>query len=357
MTGKIEIVDSRKDELLNIFTTEDTTEVDLLAMSNFFERLVGKIETEMVANSEWKVIHNIEGYVGAITAALKGGFDISEMGILMADCSHFSPNIIDGLKEGIYHVGQSREVEGNFRPVILDKDNQIVKFFTLKKAVNPSSFCSDISTLTMQISLQKISSQIARIEKNVKDIYEFNRRVVLNDKFIYARDRIMSASIASREECEQYLKKADEYLSEGLGSLYSDISKQIRKLAELQGPFASIKEIDEVLFYIEEDMLMIPRYVGLRVYLLNYRNKVDEANRILCEYSSQLQRLSEKNLDGGKYTALEIIHKNYSYDRKNVDFWLEKPKQMIEIINSCETMLEQKSKDIFCIKMEDSEDE
>lgn len=102
---------------------------------------------------------------------------------------------------------------------------------------------------------------------------------------------------------------------------------------------------------------MIPRYVGLRVYLFNYRGKPDDANRILGEYRYQFQTLAERKLGDGRYTALELIHKNYPYDEENVDFWLEKPKQMLDVIDSYETMLAQKDKDVFYIDVEGSEDE
>ena len=358
MSEHNELIPSEKNELLNIFTEEeDKKGTDLLAMSDFFEVFIGKIETEMGTDTAWEVFHNIEGFIGEIAAAIKGGFDISKMGMLVADYSHFSQEIVDGLKEGIYHVGQSKEVAGNLRPAILDENEHLVKFFTLKKAVDPTRVLSDISTLSMQASLQRISSQIEDIGRDVKGIIDFSRREALSNKFIYARDKIMLASTASEEERELYLKEADTYLMEGLTDLYSDINAQVKALADIKGPFASVKAIDSVLSYINEDMQMIPRYVGLRVYLFNYRGKADDANRILGEYQYQLQTLTERKLGDGKYTALELIHKNYPYDEENVDFWLEKSKQMLEVIDSYQTMLEQKDKDVYYIDVEDFEDE
>lgn len=358
MSEHNELIPSEKNELLNIFTEEeDKKGTDLLAMSDFFEVFIGKIETEMGTDTAWEVFHNIEGFIGEIAAAIKGGFDISKMGMLVADYSHFSQEIVDGLKEGIDHVGQSKEVAGNLRPAILDENEHLVKFFTLKKAVDPTRVLSDISTLSMQASLQRISSQIEDIGRDVKGIIDFSRREALSNKFIYARDKIMLASTASEEERELYLKEADTYLMEGLTDLYSDINAQVKALADIKGPFASVKAIDSVLSYINEDMQMIPRYVGLRVYLFNYRGKADDANRILGEYQYQLQTLTERKLGDGKYTALELIHKNYPYDEENVDFWLEKPKQMLEVIDSYQTMLEQKDKDVYYIDVEDFEDE
>ncbi|AYA99354.1 hypothetical protein [Lachnoanaerobaculum umeaense] len=99
------IVELGKAELLNIFTEEeDKKGTDLLAMSDFFKVFIGKIEAEIGSRTAWKVFHNIEGLIGEIATAIKSGFDISQMGMLVADYSHFSQDIIDGLKKGIYHA-------------------------------------------------------------------------------------------------------------------------------------------------------------------------------------------------------------------------------------------------------------
>lgn len=358
MAEKNEIVKVGKHELLDIFTKEeDRKGTDLLAMSDFFDVLIGKIDTGMNSETAWEVCLNVKGFLGQIAAAIKGGFDISKMGMLVADYSHFSQDIIDGLKKGIYHVGESKEVAGNMRPAILDENEHLVKFFTLKKAVNPADILSDVSTLSMQASLKQISSQIEDVGRDVKSMIDFARREALSNKFIYARDRIMMASTADSGEQEEFLKEADTYLMQGLVDLYSDLNAQVEKLVEEKGPFASVKAIDTLLSYINEDMLMIPRYVGLRVYLFNLRGKEDDADRILGEYQYQLHTLAERKIADGKYTALELIHENYPYHGENVDFWLERPKQMLEAINSYKTMLAQKDKDIFYIEVEDADSE
>lgn len=358
MAEKNEIVEVGRHELLDIFIgEEDRKGADLLKMSNFFNVFIGKLDAEMKYETEWEVNLDIRGLLGQIAAAIKGGFDISKMGMLVADYSHFSQEIIDGLREGTYHVGESKEVAGNLRPAILDENGQLVKFFTLKKAINPAEILSDISTLSMQTSLKRISAQIEDVGRDVKGMIDFARREALSNKFMYARDRIMSASTASLEEQEDFLKDADTYLMQGLEDLYSDITAQVKKLADQKGPFASMKAIDTLLAYINEDMQMIPRYVGLRVYLLNLRGKNDDVNRILAQYQYQLQTLAERKIGDGKYTALELIHKNYPYNKENVDFWIKQPKKMIETIGSCETVLRQKNRDIFYIDAEDTDNE
>lgn len=358
MSEKDEIINHKNGELLNIFTNEkDKKGTDLLEMSDFFNIFIGNIELEMETETAWQVYHNIEGFIGEIAVAIKNGFDISKMGILVADYSHFSQDIIDGLKEGIYHIGQSREVAGNLRPAILDKNEHLVKFFTLKKAIDPSCVLSDIAALSMQASLQRISSQIEDIGRNVKGMVDFVRREALSNKFIYARDKIMLVASSDIDECDNYLKEADTYLMEGLTDLYTDVNAQVKALAEQKGPLASLKAIDSLLSYINEDMQMIPKYVGLRVYLFNYRGKGEDANRILSEYRYQLQTLIEKKIGNDKCTAFELIHKSYWYDEDNMDFWLEKPIQMLGMIDSFEKLLEQKDRNVFYIDMEGSVDE
>lgn len=358
MAEKNEITEVGKYELLDIFIEEeDRKGMDLLAMSDFFDVLIDKIDAGTDSETAWEIHLDIKELFGQIAAAIKGGFDISKMGMLVADYSHFSQEIIDGLKDGIYHIGESREVAGNLRPAILDENGQFVKFFTLKKALNPAEVLSDISTLSMQASLKRISAQIEDVGRDIKGMIVFNRREALRDKFINARGKIKRAANANSEMQEKFLDEADTYLMEGLTSLYSDIDDQIKQLAKQKGPFASIKAIDTLLAYINEDMLMIPRYVGLRVYLLNLRGKLRDAADVLGEYQYRLQTLSERRIEGEKYTALELIHINYPYNVENVDFWIEKPKQMLEAISSYETMLDQKDNDIFYIDAEDVEDE
>lgn len=162
-----------KSELLDIFIEEeDRKGTDLLAMSDFFEVLIGKIDAGMDLETAWETHLDIEGLFSQIAAAIKGGFDISNMGMLVADYSHFSQEIIDGLKEGIYHVGESKEVAGNLRPAILDEQEPLVKFFALKKAINPSEVLSDISVISMQTSLKQISAQIEDVGRDVKGMLE-----------------------------------------------------------------------------------------------------------------------------------------------------------------------------------------
>jgi len=345
-----EIIKIKDTTLLDIFTSEeDRKGTDLLAMSNYFDVFIGKISAEVGEYSGWELYDDVSSMLGQIATAIKGGFDISKLGMLVADTSHFSQEIVDGLKSGLYHIGQSKEVAGNLRPAVLDSKEHLIKFVTLKKAIDPSVILEDISNLTIQASLKQINAQIEDVGRDVKSIGEFVRRETLSNKFLCARDKIMSAASANDAERKKYLYEADTYLMEGLTSLYSDLNSETSKLAGLSGPFRSLKEADAILTHINEDMQMIPRYVGLRVYLLNYCGNIADAHRVISDYRYQLDTMFMRKIGQGKYSALEEIHRYYPYREDNIDFWIEKPKQMVLILASYEKFFEAKEAEIFYI--------
>lgn len=76
-----------------------------------------------------------------------------------------------------------------------------------------------MSNLSIQLSLKHISAQIENVGRDVQGISEFVRREALSNKFIYARNKIMSAASASIDKQEQFLLEADTYLMEGLTDL------------------------------------------------------------------------------------------------------------------------------------------
>ncbi|MBR5372915.1 MAG: hypothetical protein IK130_11965 [Oscillospiraceae bacterium] len=349
----------KKNELLDIFSSdEDKNGNDLLKMSNFLSIFIEKLKTEISTGDTWDIQNSISNYFGEIAEAIKLGVDISQMGMLIADSSHFSQTIIDGLKKGIYHIGMSKEVAGNYRPAILDDKEQLVKFFTLKKAFNPSSVLADISSLSMQASLQRISIQLKEISQSIKTIIEFNRRESFTVPFLNARDSIIQAS-HSENNTDYYLDEADRYLKEGLNSLYTAIEAQIHALnIEVQKHALTpskrkIELIDKLLNLINEDMQMIFQYVGLRIYLSNYRGKNGDAASVLDRFRSFMQKHAETKEDNGQLTAFELIHEYYPFCN---DFWIEKPQEMIKALTSSKKALDQKNMEIYYIDAEEVDD-
>ena len=352
--------------LLNIFATEeDKNSTDLLEMSNFFELFIDDIGDNLHNFYQWDTVIDFGALLGRLAAAIKAGFDINDMGVMVADYSHFSKEIIDGLKKGIYHIGESKEVAGNMRPAILDKDEHIVKWFTMKKAVNPKEMLSDVGSLSMQNSLRQISSELKGISQDLKYEIEFNRRQALSLPFINARTKFLNA-INNPKNKVKYLEEADTYLLEGLNALYADIEAEAKRLgdSDLKPNQSKIKEFfigslkyaDDILGRINEDMLMIPKYVAVEVYLLKHLERYEDAKAVLGQYKYHLDKMANTPLLGSEYTAAEVIHELYPYHKDNRDFWLEMPQETISALDSLQLLIEPKENEVFLIESEIAED-
>lgn len=352
--------------LLNIFATEeDKNSTDLLEMSNFFELFIDDIGDNLHNFYQWDTVIDFGALLGRLAAAIKAGFDINDMGVMVADYSHFSKEIIDGLKKGIYHIGESKEVAGNMRPAILDKDEHIVKWFTMKKAVNPKEMLSDVGSLSMQNSLRQISSELKGISQDLKYEIEFNRRQALSLPFINARTKFLNA-INNPQNKVKYLEEADTYLLEGLNALYADIEAEAKRLgdSDLKPNQSKIKEFfigslkyaDDILGRINEDMLMIPKYVAVEVYLLKHLERYEDAKAVLGQYKYHLDKMANTPLLGSEYTAAEVIHELYPYHKDNRDFWLEMPQETISALDSLQLLIEPKENEVFLIESEIAED-
>ena len=352
--------------LLNIFATEeDKNSTDLLEMSNFFELFIDDIGDNLHNFYQWDTVIDFGALLGRLAAAIKAGFDINDMGVMVADYSHFSKEIIDGLKKGIYHIGKSKEVAGNMRPAILDKDEHIVKWFTMKKAVNPKEMLSDVGSLSMQNSLRQISSELKGISQDLKYEIEFNRRQALSLPFINARTKFLNA-INNPKNKVKYLEEADTYLLEGLNALYADIEAEAKRLgdSDLKPNQSKIKEFfigslkyaDDILGRINEDMLMIPKYVAVEVYLLKHLERYEDAKAVLGQYKYHLDKMANTPLLGSEYTAAEVIHELYPYHKDNRDFWLEMPQETISALDSLQLLIEPKENEVFLIEAEIAED-
>jgi len=346
--------------LLNIFATEeDKNSTDLLEMSNFFELFIDDIGDNLHNFYQWDTVIDFGALLGRLAAAIKAGFDINDMGVMVADYSHFSKEIIDGLKKGIYHIGESKEVAGNMRPAILDKDEHIVKWFTMKKAVNPKEMLSDVGSLSMQNSLRQISSELKGISQDLKYEIEFNRRQALSLPFINARTKFLNA-INNPENKVKYLEEADTYLLEGLNALYADIEAEAKRLGDSDLKpnqnkikeffIGSLKYADDILGRINEDMLMIPKYVAVEVYLLKHLERYEDAKAVLGQYKYHLDKMANTPLLGSEYTAAEVIHELYPYHKDNRDFWLEMPQQALSAINSLQLLISGDEDDIYLIE-------
>lgn len=177
--------------------------------------------------------------------------------------------------------------------------------------------------------------------------------------FINARTRFLNA-INNPQDKVKYLEQAESYLIEGLNALYLDIDAEVKRLGEsdlkpnqnkIKEFFVSnLKYADDILGRINEDMLMIPKYVAVEIYLLQNLERYDDAKSVLGQYKYHLDRMANTALPNCEYTAAEVIHDLYPYHKDNVDFWLKMPQQTIAALDSLQLLIEPKKSEVFLIE-------
>ena len=325
-----------KDSLLSIFKSDtDKMGNDILKMSDFFDVFVNDSNTRIQTKTQWEYVKSTIELAPFITSAIKTGIDISKMGTFVADTSCLSKDTINGLRSGLYHIGSSSKVSGNFQPAIVNDKGRYVEQFTLKKAIDPSMIISDISAMTFQLSLLEMSHKIDQVKHLIEEVIEDDRRDRLIKPFLCARDKVFSASNAINQERSNHLVDADNHLMEGLNSLYIDLDKQINKLAGYNWFFSRKATVDKTIGYIVEDILIINKYIGLKAFLLYYREKIQDVKREFEKYCFKLEEMRSRRISECNCTAFELVHSYYPYSRSNIDYWITRPVEIIELIRKC----------------------
>ncbi len=290
--------------LLNIFRTEeDKTGNDILAMSNFFELFSDFSFNSFQDKSKWTDsfldVSDISLIFGQLSSSAKLFCDIKSIGTLIADTSKIPKDIQEGLKNGIYELIASKKVSGNFTNLIRNKKTKdFVAQITLKRSVDPSNALDSINSMALQATLKQISFDLQVLNSKVDYIIQLNRRENLCKPFLLAREAIIRAN-NNPDRKIAYLEDADRHLSDGLCSLYLDLNGEVERLDNLGHSVMSFfKDIlfgdrtkckDEILGHIDEDIMMISKYVAVQDYILEYMERYADASNVIEKYKSNLK--------------------------------------------------------------------
>lgn len=351
-------------DLRDVFSG-DKNNSNLLAMNDFSEKCLLRLEQKITKETILVASSDISNLMQEITIAIKSGYDFLNSKMLVADFSHLSKDVIEGLKSGKYHIGESAETLGNYRPAILDENNHYVKMCTLKKGVDITNSCMDIYMITLQRTLKNISEQLETIELYLEKIYNQNWNENTSTKFMVARDCMFTAAnkLESGDEygCYQKLELADENLNHGLQYLYNNLDLEIEELVKSQPKWwessrKKEKAINLSISNICKDMQSIPKFMILRAYLFALQGDSKNAERIFEEYREKLEILSTKKVFKN-YTAFGLIHTNFKYNEINNNFWLSKPEEMISELGKAQNKIDTNIKDVFFLEEDDINEE
>ena len=314
-------------EVQILVTEEDRTGEDLLAMSDFLGNYIDKLSTSIRINASLEVVPDLPfADIGLIGEVIHRAEAITEGATqLLPDFDHLPKEIRQKLKDGEYTIGESRQVDGNLRAVIVDETGTRVKDVTLKKViVNPNTIDA-MRSITNQLQMRQIYTKLESIQE--MQFYQIARSRDHDMKvpFLDARFYILKAQgqHCSLEEKRRYIEIAAEKLLSAVNSVYTEMSTSAEQLAKLTRfpilvPRSQIKRYIGVL---SEDLQLSTKLVGLRLQLLDSIGDTEGAKIEMERYKRVMNDFFFKQLNGRQYSAAELIHQYFPYTEENRNLW------------------------------------
>ena len=308
----------RDNSLLDIFSEENLHCHNLREMNTSLTRRFSALQTEVQSSAQQ--LRNITpGLFRAAGAFLRGEEIRQTEGVLVADMDALPKDVLQKIKAGIYHVAESKQIDGNMRAAVVDKSNKIIKQITLKQAGSNKIVASDLNTLAVQAALKQITQQLECIDAGVQYLIMRQRRNDFQTPYFDAVKKIDEAKNAQNDnERNERIISAVDNLNHGLNDLYGDLDDCLKVLGGKWIPIAWKRNLN----YIAEDIVYIPQYVALLSYLYNYLGKNDLAKKCIIYYCDEVSSFVNKQFPNG-YTAAQLVHSHFHYVDANRDFWID----------------------------------
>ena len=321
-----EIVKSGELELRIFVTDVDKYGTDVTEMSNFFDSYIQQLTCVLSTNTAVNVIENIPiadlGIINEVVhhaAVMMNG----EYGYV-PDFDSLPYDIKDKLNKGIYKIGESKQVAGNVRAVIMDENDVRVKDITLKWVKNNPDTMQAIRSIANQAQMRQIFVKLNAIQELQSYQIARDRDRDIVTPFLTARGYILRAQTRENLEDEkEYLKKATDELAKAINAIYTDLltaSKHIAKLAS-RPIFQQRKEIMMYIEFLTQDLQLVTKYVGVQMHVFDYLGDKASSNLALEGYQHVMRDFFTKSINKKGQSAATLIHLNYPYGENNLNWW------------------------------------
>ena len=312
-------------ELKILATDKDMTTHDLYQMGDFFENYIIDLKRKMEADVSGSVVNISPATLSIIAEVINFGA-LTSMGVQYIPNFDALPNDIKaGIKEGKYILGQSKQVNGDLRAVLINKDTKVrVKDITLKEVrKSPDTMELSRNVLT-QLQMKQISEKLDLIYDMQKFQIKRDRDRDLIEPFFKARDYIRDAQVTNNEsDRDKYLYSAMDELGNVIQAGYQEMRTCAEKLSEkTQSPlFRKNNVVREFMVYICEDIYIVNKSMGIKLQIYDYLEKKAEGRAALHEYVTNMIEFSEKPIGKNGESAIGLLQDNYPYSKKNNDLW------------------------------------
>ena len=260
-----------------------------------------------------------------------------------------------------YSIGESRQVDGNLRAVIVNENNVRVKDITLKRISNSNYNSRMITNIINQIQIQQIFTKLKDIEEFQTYQIETDRNSRMIRPFLDARDYVIKAeNTNNKEKKTKLLEKAVEKVMSALNEVYLDLNTTKDKfIKSVKGnPTLNLgNNTDKFMRLLLSDIQLITKYTGVKMQLLEYLGENNRLKQVLEKYLNTIYRLiSEPTENMGGQSVMMVLHDYFPYNEKNLNSFYNFTKNMRPIIK--ENILQLKSnnkntEEIYIISEED----
>lgn len=321
-----DIVENGKRELCILVTDDDKHGTDIALMSDFFEVYAQQLSYEIIENASTELVTEIPfADLGVLNEVIDGTKKLMAGEYsLLPDFNSLPNDIKTKLKKGIYTIGESKQVEGNSRAVILDEEGVRIKDITLKRVNNSIQTAENLRSISNQMQMKQISAKL-------DGIVEYQEYQLLRDRdrdivspFLMARDFILEAQESTDKQYQiEKLDKAADKLKEALTSVYTDMSTTSSQLAKLTDRFllTNKKQRNTYMRYLAGDLQMATKFVGVQMHVYEYLGDKSAATLALENYQHVMKDFTTKAISKNGCSAAGIMQNNYPYTESNRDFW------------------------------------
>lgn len=362
---EVKIVEAEKRPLVIFKTDADKYGRDITLMSDFFEGYVQQMALSIREQSNLEVIQDIPvASIGIINDAIHQADVILKGNVtLLPDFDSLPMDIKDKLNKGIYTVGESKQIDGNLRAVILDEEGVRVKDITLKKVISNPGNIETIRSIVNQIQMRQIYARLADIQELQTYQLEKGRDRDIIVPFLDARSLILEAEYKQTvEEKISSLKAADDKIRTALNAIYADIETTTRSLAKRTNKiFLQFgNSLDTYMSFLTSDLQIATKYVGVRIQLLEYLGESNVAKEVLQSYQHVIYDFLTKPVTCKGITAVNLMHDYFPYTKDNLNCWYYFSKEIQPALEKSKSALsigmdETQNHEIYVITVENDD--
>lgn len=346
---------------LHILVTEaDTNGYEISKMSDFMGLYAQQLTRSLAESSFVEVVSNVSvADIGIINDVIQQAAIVAKGNVtLVPDFDNLPAGIKEKLKDGLYSIGDSKQVDGNLRAVILDENGVRVKDITLKKVLANPGALETTRSIANQMQMKQIQDTLVAIQEMQSYQLDRDRDRDILTPFFDARDYILQAQNApSLKEKNQLLEKASDRMTTALNSVYSEMRTASLHLAKNTkwSLFHKQSSIDTLLSNLSDDLQLATKFSGVQMQVFEALGRREDSMQVLNRYQTVMHDFITQEIGGRGMSAIELMHDNYHYSKETNDCWYTFSKELEPALENTRQAIE--NKQVYIVSVEDVEDE